>query len=194
MRKLCRYTLQPICITARRNVSFATIFVKQSDNFSSSFRSFIRPLSSSNKKTNSEIPLDTKFKDCFECSLTQNIHCLSKKCTLIQTIQTNLSQQCNLFEIFNVPVTYFIDEKKLDTEYKNLQKNFHPDKYINLQLNNNNSSSSSSTTSEGKEGLKDPAEAMKNITELSSAINYAYHVISFLFELIALSTSCLSPF
>jgi hypothetical protein len=179
MRKLCRYTLQPICITARRNFSFVTIFVKQNDNFSS-FRSFIRPLSSSNKTTNSEIPSDTKFKDCFECSLTQNIHCLSKKCTLIQTIQTNLSQQCNLFEIFNVPVTYFIDEKKLDTEYKNLQKNFHPDKYINLQLNNNNSSSSSSTTSDKKEGLKDPAEAMKTITELSSAINYAYHVISFI--------------
>jgi hypothetical protein len=166
-------TVQTICIMAQRKLSFSSVF----NNYSFLSPVLSRALSSSNKKTKSEVPSDTKFKDCFECSLTQNIHCLSKKCTLIQTIQSNLSQQCNLFEIFNVPVTYFIDEKKLDTEYKNLQKNFHPDKYINLQLNNNSSPSSSTTTSDKKEGLKDPAEAIKNITELSSAINYAYHVI-----------------
>ena len=35
----------------------------------------------------------------------------------------------NFFEIFSLPVTWQIDRSLLDTRYRNLQREFHPDRY-----------------------------------------------------------------
>ncbi len=140
----------PSPIFTHQSFSSSTRPFPSSSNISSS------PVDSSKETVPLAPPLSKeKIAECFHCSISQNIHELSKKCSLIKTIQQQLNEKYNLFEIFHIPISYFIDEKALDMKYKQLQKNLHPDHYI---------------------GRGNSPEVVKNATDLSSAINYAFQV------------------
>jgi molecular chaperone HscB len=84
----------------------------------------------------------------------QELFCTEPTCGRVQPIQT---KKLNLFSVFNIPQSYYINEKQLEASYKELQKKLHPDKFASKSIDEKNVSTTS-----------------------SSAINFAYQVSFFL--------------
>lgn len=72
----------------------------------------------------------------------------------------------NYFELFNLPVSYTLDTHKLASDYKTLQRHFHPDKYANA------------SDSEKLLSVKKAAEINDAFTTLKSPISRAEHILS----------------
>lgn len=69
---------------------------------------------------------------CSKCGTKLQSHssifCSSSSCSKIQKLDP---RKCNIYELFNLgPMNYDIDLNVVDTNYRNLQKLVHPDKFI----------------------------------------------------------------
>ena len=71
-------------------------------------------------------------------------------------------QSINYFQIFNIPLNYNIDKISLDKFYKELQFNFHPDKF-----KNNDAENCSAIISLAYKTLKDDISRMNYIIKLN---------------------------
>lgn len=70
--------------------------------------------------------MKSKCLNCLNKTMPSNIQCIV--CKLIS--RPNLKQylsNCNYFDIFGVKSNYIIDKIKLSNDFKNIQKNIHPD-------------------------------------------------------------------
>ena len=109
----------------------------------------------------------TESMKCSRCGrLTSNcsLFCSSSTCLKIQKIDP---QKCSLYELFNLgPINYDIDLDLVDTNYRNLQKLMHPDKFSISRLTNSNSHNNPDDTD-------DRAISLEN----SAFINHANHVL-----------------
>lgn len=68
------------------------------------------------------------LRSCWKCGAkvpTRNLFCPSSSCHVVQLLKLN---ETNLFGLFDLPETFFLDEKKLDQAFKQLQNKLHPDK------------------------------------------------------------------
>lgn len=99
-----------------------------------------------------DLTVCNKKSECWKCGTenpNEKLFCEAPKCGVVLPI----SQETNLFDTFGLPHTYEIDIAKLDSAYKALQKQLHPDKFATKSID----------------------EKAKS-TESSSAVNYAYEV------------------
>lgn len=71
-----------------------------------------------------------------------DLFCVQPNCGVVQSIQTN---EINIFDTFNIPISYNINETKLDQAYKELQKKLHPDKFATKSLDEQAVSTNAST-------------------------------------------------
>jgi hypothetical protein len=102
---------------------------------------------------------------CPKCGYKLNsncaLFCSSSTCLKIQKIDP---QKCNIYELFSLgPLNYDIDLDIVDTNYRNLQKVMHPDKFgMNRTIKNGN---------------EDDREDREISLENSAFINHANHVL-----------------
>lgn len=72
---------------------------------------------------------------CWNCGtnilLPDNLICPNNKCNVIQLVDM---KKINPFSLFNIESKYFINNEILDQNFKNIQKVFHPDKFVNKTL------------------------------------------------------------
>lgn len=83
--------------------------------------------------------------ECWHCGKfmgSQELFCTEPTCGRVQPIQT---KKLNLFNVFNIPQSYFINEKQLEAAYKELQKKLHPDKFASKSIDEKNVSTTSSS-------------------------------------------------
>ena len=94
-----------------------------------------------------------RYASCWKCGIFSDSPEFFCKATTCGVVQSYRLDQLNAFDVFKIKRTYLIDLVKLESEYKNVQKLLHPDKYSN------------------KSHLE-----LAAATETSSAINQAYEV------------------
>jgi molecular chaperone HscB len=91
-------------------------------------------------------------KICDGCS----IFCGSPTCGSIQKLDP---KSCNYFCLLGVPEAFDIDSKKLESEYKNLQKLLHPDKFtMKCNEERDRSTHNSSVVNQAYQIIKSPVD------------------------------------
>jgi len=117
---------------------------------------------------NATIPNPNIPEECWHCGKfrkDQELFCTEPTCGRVQPIQT---KKLNLFDVFEIPQSYFIQEKQLDNAFKELQKKLHPDKFATKSIDEKNvSTSSSSSINFAYQTLKDPVERAQYLIWLS---------------------------
>jgi hypothetical protein len=77
------------------------------------------------------------------------------RCGVIQRLK---SDEVDFYDIFNIPSTFKVDLKLLETKYKDLQKVLHPDKFASLSKGEQEASATtSSTINQAYQTLKNPS-------------------------------------
>ncbi len=74
----------------------------------------------------------------------------------------------NYYELFGLPVDYSVDREQLSSSYRQLQQQFHPDRFANApQQERRLSLQMASRVNEGNRVLRDPIERARYLLELS---------------------------
>ncbi|MDQ6845229.1 MAG: Fe-S protein assembly co-chaperone HscB [Bacteroidota bacterium] len=77
----------------------------------------------------------------------------------------------NYFELFEMPVSFSVDQKKLSSQYFALQKKYHPDFFVNADEDEkNNVLEKSSMINKGFKILKDPDATIKYVLEIKGLL------------------------
>jgi hypothetical protein len=110
-----------------------------------------------NNKYLSTISASTSIKDSNKCSkcdtLLLNNQLFCSSCNTIQTIDKST---CNFFELLGIEVNFKLDINILEKNFKNLQKQLHPDLFSNKSLiERESSNNNSSFVNEAYQTLKD---------------------------------------
>lgn len=93
--------------------------------------SYSRLITSCTKKVEKEKEDEEHNKcasTCWKCGSTM-CDCCSIFCSSCKSIQELDLKKCNFFCLFGVNETFKLDDGLLEGEYKNLQKQLHPDKF-----------------------------------------------------------------
>ena len=83
---------------------------------------------------------------CWKCGTDENkvdYFCGSDACGVVQSYKL---KDVNAFQLFNLEQKYFIDLQVLETEYKNVQKLLHPDKFVSKSNDEREASNETSST------------------------------------------------
>lgn len=84
--------------------------------------------------------------ECWKCNSAlqiKDLFCSAESCGVVQPIK--LDQNNSMFDLFHVPANFNIDEEVLDKNFKELQRQFHPDKFVKKSLAEKEISASSSS-------------------------------------------------
>jgi molecular chaperone HscB len=104
-------------------------------------------------------------KICDGCS----IFCGSTTCGSIQKLD---SKSCNYFCLLGVPEAYDIDNQKLESEYKNLQKLLHPDKFtMKCNEERDRSTHNSSVVNQAYQIMKSPVDRAVYLVSLNMSFS-----------------------
>jgi hypothetical protein len=164
--RLCRFTYCTISISQKFALNCQLLNEKYGNKIirnrgSSPFR-FNFAYYSTTKHCRIPGTISNNEKSLGDCLLTKHILNLSQNSSTIKNVNSlfpaispsSSYQPHNLFDLFDFPLCFTVDEKELDQRYKQFQKVLHPDNYIASKTN----------------------DEVKIVTDLSSAVNQAYQV------------------
>ncbi len=125
------------------------------------FRQLARPRSLRSARSLS----DAAHKKCWSCGATNDassLFCKADDCGRIQDVD---AKSVNYFRMFDLPKSSFnIDLKELETQFKNMQKLLHPDKFATKSISEKNfSSSASSMVNQAYQVLRSPMDRVNYI-------------------------------
>lgn len=105
---------------------------------------------------------------CWKCGNTVgccSLFCSEKNCQAIQPLKNN--DDCNYFELLEMPMTFSIDPTLLENNFKMKQKKIHPDLFATKTNEEQIASSiSSSTINQAYQVLKKPTDRAQYLLKL----------------------------